>query len=74
MSKKLIPLPPSKIIKILEKFGFIQTSQKGSHLILSNGQGKLVIVPIHDKEIGKGLLRKILNEAEIDKEDFLEFL
>lgn len=74
MSKKLVPLPPVKIIKILEKFGFIQIRQKGSHLILSNQQGKLVIVPMHDKEIGKGLLRKILSEAEIDKEDFLELL
>lgn len=74
MSKKLVPLSPEKTIKILEKFGFRQLRQKGSHLILENNKGKIVIVPIHDKEIGKGLLRRILKEAEIEKEDFLEFL
>ncbi|HOI77865.1 MAG TPA: type II toxin-antitoxin system HicA family toxin [Methanofastidiosum sp.] len=74
MSKKLVPLAPEKIIKILEKFGFKQLRQKGSHLILENTKGKIVIVPIHDKEIGKGLLRRILKEAEIEKEEFLDFL
>ena len=74
MSKKLVPISPEKTIKILEKFGFRQLRQKGSHLILENNKGKIVIVPIHDKEIGKGLLRRILKEAEIEKENFLEFL
>ena len=74
MSKKLVPLSPEKTIKILEKFGFRQLRQKGSHLILANKEGKIVIILFHDKEIGKGLLRRIIKEAEIEKNDFLELL
>ena len=40
MSKKLVPISPEKTIKILEKFGFRQLRQKGSHLILENNKGK----------------------------------
>ncbi len=63
------------IIKILEKhFGFVQVSQKGSHIKLEKISGSIVImtiVPTH-KEIQAGTLHGILELAKIEKKDFLK--
>lgn len=72
MGSKYPVLPPSKIIKALEKFGFRYVSQKGSHMKYSNGK-YVTIIPNHS-EIAKGTLKSILNLAHIDLDEFLEEL
>ena len=70
---KLNPLPASKVIKILDKLGFKITRKKGSHVILKHSDGRVIVVPVHEGEkIGRGLLRKIIKEANVSKEEFLE--
>jgi predicted RNA binding protein YcfA (HicA-like mRNA interferase family) len=63
------------VIKILEKyFGFVQVSQKGSHIKLERIVGKekiITIVPNH-KELQSGTLHGILELAKIDKKEFLK--
>lgn len=63
------------VIKILEKyFGFVQVSQKGSHVKLEkflDGEKLVTIVPNH-KEIQTGTLLGILELAKVDKKDFLK--
>ncbi len=71
---KLPRLPGSELIKILSKFGFHKTRQKGSHVMLvkEKKQGKVgCVVPLHD-EIERGTLLGILKQAKISKEEFLE--
>ncbi len=59
--KKLTPLPADKVIKALEKIGFLPIRQKGSHIILKNGEGVIIVVPKHaGEDIGRGLLMKII--------------
>lgn len=70
MGSKYPVLPPSKVIKALEQFGFKYISQKGSHMKYSNGK-YIVIIPNHS-EVAKGTLKSILNMAHIDLDDFLE--
>jgi len=53
-------LKPNKLIKIIEKQGFIKDRQSGSHATFVHSDGRWTTVPIHRKTIGKGLLRKIL--------------
>ena len=72
MGSKYPVLPPAKVIKILEQFGFEYVSQKGSHMKYSNGQ-YIVIIPNHS-EVAKGTLKSILNMAHIKLDDFLEKL
>lgn len=64
------------IIKILEKhFGFVQISQKGSHVKLQKVVDKntvTTIVPNH-KEIQNGTLIGILALAKVDKKEFFKF-
>lgn len=75
MSSKYPILPPKKIIKIMEqKFGFERVSQKGSHVKYRNVYTqKVFIIPMH-KEIAAGTFKSILEQANIELEDFLKYL
>lgn len=68
MGSKYPVLPPEKVIKVLETFGFRFVSQKGSHMKYSDGT-HIVIIP-HHSEVAKGTLKSILTMAEITLEEF----
>ena len=68
----LRPLPAQKVISALEKLGFQRIRQKGSHLFMRHPSGRTTIVPIHPGEdIGRGLLRKIIRDAEVTPQEFM---
>lgn len=74
MSSKYPVLPPEKIIKAMKKLGFYKISQKGSHAKYINEEtGKIFIIPMH-YEIAKGTLKSILEQADIELEQFLKKL
>ena len=77
-SPKLPILSASKVCRILKKDGFHNYSQNGSHKkfkkYLDNNLVLTVIVPIHNKKIGKGLLLTIIEQAGHNKESFLELI
>jgi len=54
---KLIPIKPSKLIKLLKKLGFSQRDAEGSHVFLKHSDGRTTVIPIHNRELSKGLLR-----------------
>ena len=56
------------LVKILKKHWFIEHSQVWSHLTMKNpNTWKRVVIPIHPKPLGKGLLNAILKQAWLDK-------
>jgi predicted RNA binding protein YcfA (HicA-like mRNA interferase family) len=57
------------ILKVLQKKGFIQVGQKGSHKKLRKGE-KAVIVPDPRKEVPMGTFYSILRQPRLRKEDF----
>ena len=62
-----------EIVKILQKLEYIQKRQTGSHLIMYNPKVKRIIpVPIHTKELKKGLVRAIIKQAVSTEEEFLK--
>ena len=70
---RLIPLPGREVCKKLKKAGFEFIRQKGSHTFWRHPDGRSTVVPMHrGEDIGRGLLRSILNDVEIKLEDFLE--
>ena len=74
MSSKYPILPPNKIIIVLHKFGFVKISQKRSHAKYKNNfTNKVCIIPMHT-EIARGTLKSILEQADIQIEDFLNML
>ncbi|MDE1830269.1 MAG: type II toxin-antitoxin system HicA family toxin [Thaumarchaeota archaeon] len=68
---KLPVLSAKDVIKILTRAGFHRSRQKGSHVTITNG---LIYVTVPLKEIRIGLLRVILRDCGIPREDFLKQL
>jgi len=60
-----MPMKPKDMIKLLLKNGFVHIkSNNGSHQKFVNAELKrTVIVPLHARELGKGLEDKILKDA-----------
>ena len=75
MNGRLPLLSAKELIKILNRLGFCVIRQKGSHVYLKHKDGRATVVPLHPgSEIGRGLLRKIINEIEMSREEFLKLL
>jgi predicted RNA binding protein YcfA (HicA-like mRNA interferase family) len=60
-------MKPRELIRLLEKNGFMFIRQSGSHAIYKNLTGKMVVVPIHNKDIPTGTLNGILKDADLKK-------
>lgn len=72
---KLPAITGESVIVALGKIGFLVVRQKGSHVRMSHEDGRVVTIPVHaGKIIGKGLLLKILRDAELTKEEFMVLL
>ncbi len=69
---KLIPIKPKKLAKILARIGFIERDAEGSHVFFAHTDGRTTTLPMHRKEIGVGLLRKILRDVEVSPDDYNE--
>ncbi|MDE1804158.1 MAG: type II toxin-antitoxin system HicA family toxin [Candidatus Micrarchaeota archaeon] len=63
-----------ELIRILMKhYGFKVLRQRGSHLFLTNFV-YVTTVPYHNKELGQGLLNKILKDCRLSKEEIKKYL
>lgn len=63
---KLPVINHKKLEKVLKGLGFEEIRQKGSHAFFKRFiDGKTTVVPRHNGDLGKGLLRKILNEIDL---------
>ncbi|MBA2749621.1 MAG: type II toxin-antitoxin system HicA family toxin [Tatlockia sp.] len=72
---KLPALTGNELINILEKICFQIVRQKGSHIRMQHEDAQVVTIPVHaGKNIGRGLLSKILRDAEITREECILLL
>lgn len=63
------------IIKILQIKGYQKIGQSGSHIQFKTEKGTIITVPLHPgRAIGIGLLRKIMRDLEISREEFIELV
>jgi len=68
-------LTAREVIRALERAGFQVQRQTGSHARLRHTDGRVVTVPIlAGQDIGRGLLRKILRDADLSREEFIAYL
>jgi len=67
---KLIPIKPKRLIKILVGLGFSQRDAQGSHVFFRHEDGRTTVVPIHNRELSKVLLRKIFNDIQLSIEEY----
>lgn len=72
---KLPRIKAKDFIKVLNKLGFEEIRQKGSHKFFKHSDGRVTSVPFHAREnIGVGLLRDILNQIQISTEELVKLL
>ncbi len=66
---KLPVLKPRQVMAALEKAGFRQVRQKGSHIQFKRGN-LLVTVPNHPGDLNPSVLKSILRQAQMSAEEF----
>ncbi len=65
---KLPVMTARELVKYLEKNGFVEDRQTGSHKIFYHPTtGKRAVVPFHMKDLPKGTLAAIIREAGIER-------
>ncbi|HVR37596.1 MAG TPA: type II toxin-antitoxin system HicA family toxin, partial [Thermoanaerobaculia bacterium] len=66
---------PRQVIAAIERLGFVEIRQRGSHKQFRHADGRVTTVPDHrGRDISPGLLRKILEDIRIQPEDFLQIV
>ena len=66
---KLPVLSGADVVKMLERLGFEQVRQRGSHVVMRKGSVGAV-VPLH-KELKAGTLAGIVRQAGLAQDEFL---
>jgi len=76
MSPALSSLKPMEVIGVLQKLGFIEMRQSGSHKIFRHSENKRIIpVPIHGhRDIKKGTLHSIIKQSGVTRDEFIALL
>lgn len=67
---KLVPIKSKRLVKILQRLGFVERDAEGSHVFFRHPDGRTTVIPVHSGDIGKGLLRKILNDIQLTVEEY----
>ena len=72
MASQLPVISGREAARIFGKFGWTFDRQRGSHMILTKlGEYESLSVPNH-KELGRGLLRSLIRDANITVQEFAD--
>lgn len=71
---RLRSVRPQEVVRVLERLGFRRLRQKGSHAFFEHPDGRRTVVPLHAREIGRGLLRQILADIGLTPDEFADLL
>jgi len=68
---KLILISGIKLCKLVEKRDFKKIRQSDSHIRYVHSDGRKTTIPVHgNEEIGGGLLREILKQIKLSREEY----
>ncbi len=65
------PLSGARVVGALQRLGFEQVSQRGSHVKMRHPDGRTAIIPMHS-EIARGTLASICRQAHVHVTDLNE--
>lgn len=64
---------PREVVSILQKVGFVQRRQTGSHIVMfHSGLKRIISVPMHRKDMKRGLLQDIIKKSDSTEKEFLK--
>ena len=65
-------LKPREVIRVLERLGFVEIRQRGSHRQFRHPDGRQTTVPDHgSRDISPILLRQIIKDIKLTTEEFV---
>jgi predicted RNA binding protein YcfA (HicA-like mRNA interferase family) len=67
---KLKIITSSKMCKLLEDMGFINTRQRGSHRFYRHIDGRTTVIPIRAADLDRTLIRKILKDIDMTIDEY----
>jgi predicted RNA binding protein YcfA (HicA-like mRNA interferase family) len=67
---RLGSVKPREFVRKLKRAGFVVDHQTGSHVVLYHSSGVRLVVPIHAREMKRGLLAALLKQAGLTAEAF----
>jgi predicted RNA binding protein YcfA (HicA-like mRNA interferase family) len=66
-------LKPREVIAILERLGFVEVRQRGSHKQFRHMDGRGTTVPVHGgRDIAPTLVRQIARDFGLEAQEFLK--
>jgi predicted RNA binding protein YcfA (HicA-like mRNA interferase family) len=72
---RLPVVTPKRFIRILLQIGCIEKRQSGSHRIFYYpAKGVIVSVPMHTRDLKKGLLRSVLKDIDMSARDLVQLM
>ncbi len=72
---RLPTVAPRQLVGVLEKVGFEIDHQTGSHVVLWRASdGVRVVVPWHNRDLGRGLTLRIIKSAGLTRDEFSELV
>ena len=76
MSRRLPALKPKDVLRALEREGFFVHHVTGSHYILKHPSrpGARVTLPLHTKDLKRGTLASIIDQAGYTLDEFAALL
>jgi predicted RNA binding protein YcfA (HicA-like mRNA interferase family) len=76
VKQSLPAIQPKRLIRALERAGFVVHHVTGSHYILKHPTkpGVRVTVPFHNRDLKRGTLQSIVKQAGFTNEEFLKLL
>ena len=75
MSGRLPTLRPREVVAALKRAGFVEHSQHGSNLVLRHpATMRRTVVPMHARDLNRGLLKEIIKQAGVTEEEFRTLL
>lgn len=66
---KLPCVSGARVVKALERLGFVRQRQRGSHVVMRRA-GSVCVVPLH-REVDQGTLRGVLRQAGVTTEELI---
>ena len=64
-----------QLCSIAEHLGFKKEREHGSHAIYVHPDGRMAVIPMHDRPLGKGLIDAIVKrDFKMEKEEFEEIV
>ena len=75
MSNKQLPIiSADQCIKALQREGFIIARQRGSHITMKHPERRIAVIVPNHRELRKGTLKTIINQAGLTVEEFKKLL